>query len=120
MHEEMRNTTRRRLFGLGARLVLAGPAVLAVLHIAGGAAHAERRQRRQRRAGAQPVAERRAHRAFEAGHHRGSSSAISARSCAISAFIASPAVQTRNTIASDGASWPAIAMSAAITVAIFG
>jgi len=41
MYADLHNTTRRRLLGLGARLALAGPAVLAALHIAGGAAHAD-------------------------------------------------------------------------------
>ncbi len=86
-----------------------------------GPADAEGRQRRERRFGTKPVrAERGSHRGREIGHERRSSTAISARSCAMSAFIASPRVQTANVMVSSGASWPATAMSAAITVAIFG
>jgi len=51
---------------------------------------------------------------------RRASTAINVRSCAIKAVIASAGVQTANVIVSAGASCPATAMSAAITVATFG
>src|SRR5262249_60006366 len=85
------------------------------------AADAKRRQRRQRRAGAQAIgAELRADRLLEGAHTWPASTAISVRSCAINAAIASRMVQTTNEIVSPGPSWPASAMSAATTVAILG
>src|SRR6266699_4228513 len=57
---------------------------------------------------------------LEIGRHAHVSTAISARSWAINAAIASPGVQTRNVIVSPGHSWPATLMSAVITVASFG
>src|SRR5262249_28089541 len=85
------------------------------------AADAERRERRQRHAGAEAIgAELRANRLCERTHTCPASTAISVRSCAINAAIASRMVQTTNEIVSPGPSWPASARSAAITVAIFG
>src|SRR5262249_44976277 len=81
----------------------------------------ERRERRERRVRTDAIdAERDVHRRLEGAHTRPASTAISVRSCAISAAIASRMVQTLNEIVSPGPSWPTTGMSAAITVAIFG
>src|SRR5439155_17163140 len=86
----------------------------------GGAADAKGRERRQRYLSASARPERLAKHRLEIGRHAHVSTAISARSWAINAAIASPGVQTRNVIVSPGHSWPATLMSAVITVAIFG
>ena len=84
-------------------------------------ADAKRCERREEYFGTDPVrTERGSHRGREIGHEWRSSTAISTRSCAMSAFIASASVQTANAMVSFGASCPATAMSAAMTVAIFG
>ena len=85
------------------------------------AADLERRERRQRHVRPQAIgAERLLHGGDEPVHCRPISNTINARSCAISAAIASRGVQTEKAMVSPGPSCPATAMSAEITVAIFG
>src|SRR5439155_1640144 len=81
----------------------------------------EGRQRRERDVRPYPIgAERQVERRAERRHDGDDSTAMSARSCAMSAASASRGVQTTKEIASPGDSWPATAMSAVMTVAIFG
>src|SRR5262249_11439171 len=85
------------------------------------AADMKRRERRERHIRLQAIgAAGGSHGGVERAHACPASTAISVRSCAISAAIASRIVQTANEIVSPGPSWPATGMSAAITVAIFG
>src|SRR5436190_237607 len=89
--------------------------------IVGRPADAERRERREPHVPSDArLAEPRAERVVERRHACRASTAISARSCAISAAIASRIVQTTNAIVSPGPSCPATGMSALMTVAIFG
>ena len=87
-----------------------------------GPANAKCRHRREQDVAAQPIRpEAPAKQRGEIAHGSAdASTAISARSCAMSADNASPSEQTLNVIVPPGPSWPATLMSAAMTVAIFG
>ena len=91
----------------------------------GGAADAKRRERRQRHILLNAIAEGGAQHLAEsvtrlAHDPAAASTAISARSCAINAAIASRGEHTANEIISPGPSCPARPMSALIAVAILG
>ena len=84
----------------------------------GGSAHLERGQRGERHVDADPVRTKLANERMN--ERRGGHDLSIARSCAMSALIASTWLQRANSIQSPGASCPASARSEAITTAITG